>query len=257
MKNYTISLVVISALVLSGCVVRVNPAGQNARIQQNKPTETNKMDNTAPKKEATIINTKEKTGTEENVKDVNDGFDAYDAGNYSRAANLFSRACTNGDGEGCASLGGMYEAGQGVKKDKAKASALNKRAVSISTSGCDAGVGASCNYLANLYNWGLLVKKNIVKSINLYEKACNAGDSMGCNNAGHHYLEGKGVKKNVMKGTTYALKSCTAGNGMGCFSAGTGFQQQKDHVKAKLLFERGCALNYEQACNMLMFKQYQ
>lgn len=255
MKNYTVVLVIISALVLSGCVVSPNPVGQNASNQQNKPIETNK-NNTVPKKEPVTTNTKEKTSIAENVKDVNDGFDAYDAGNYSKAANLFSRACTNGDGEGCASLAGMYESGEGVKKDKAKASALNKRAVAVSTSGCDAGVGAACNYLANLYNWGSLVKKNIVKSINLYEKACNAGDSMGCNNAGHHYLEGKGVKKNVMKGTTLALQSCTAGNGMGCFSAGTGFQQQKDHEKAKILFERGCALNYEDACMTLRLQPY-
>ncbi|HVY37535.1 MAG TPA: tetratricopeptide repeat protein [Polyangia bacterium] len=48
--------------------------------------------------------------------------------NLARAAELYDRACGHGDGPACDSLAGMYRRGQGVKKDRKKAVALQKRA---------------------------------------------------------------------------------------------------------------------------------
>ena len=48
--------------------------------------------------------------------------------NPTRAAELYDRACAGGDGAACDSLAGLYRRGQGVKKDRKKAAAFEKRA---------------------------------------------------------------------------------------------------------------------------------
>lgn len=60
------------------------------------------------------------------------------------AIELFERACENKEGKGCSSLASMYDKGEGVKKNKAKAMQLFQKA-------CDSGEMAICVLLGIIY----------------------------------------------------------------------------------------------------------
>ena len=64
-----------------------------------------------------------------------DGFKAYNAKNYSKAVNLYNKACDNKDAIGCHNLGFMYYNGQGVKKNSNKALDLFKKACDLNYEG--------------------------------------------------------------------------------------------------------------------------
>ena len=49
------------------------------------------------------------------------GIEAYDQGNYYKAAEIFSMACDDGNAECCNMLGALYSDGLGVKVDYHKA----------------------------------------------------------------------------------------------------------------------------------------
>jgi TPR repeat protein len=60
-----------------------------------------------------------------------------------RAADLYKRACEEGNALGCNFLGLRYERGQGVVKDFSRAADLFKQA-------CDTGLQLGCENLARL-----------------------------------------------------------------------------------------------------------
>jgi TPR repeat protein len=62
---------------------------------------------------------------------------------YTRAVELYKKACDMGDGWGCKSLGGMYEYGEGVAKDSTRARELYKKA-------CDLGAEIGCKFLKSM-----------------------------------------------------------------------------------------------------------
>ena len=45
------------------------------------------------------------------------GNEAYDKGDYQKAAELYQKACDSGEAFGCTSLGFLYENGQGVRQN--------------------------------------------------------------------------------------------------------------------------------------------
>ena len=57
-----------------------------------------------------------------------------------KAAKRLSKACTGGHSMGCTALAKLYEAGNGVPKDK-------KRAKRYAAKGCDLGANQSCKLL--------------------------------------------------------------------------------------------------------------
>ena len=93
------------------------------------------------------------------------GIEAYDQGNYYKAAEIFSTACDDGNAECCNMLGALYSDGLGVKVDYHKAAWLYKKA-------CDGKSAIACSNLGDQYRDGIGVKQDIRKAIELYEKAC-------------------------------------------------------------------------------------
>src|SRR5687767_8776010 len=78
------------------------------------------------------------------------------------AATLFERACEGGIGDGCASLGIMYQGGAGqrgagVKRDSA-------RAVSLFQQGCERGGMDACTRLGVLYRRGTGVPRDAARA---------------------------------------------------------------------------------------------
>jgi TPR repeat protein len=82
-------------------------------------------------------------------------------------------ACSGGDAKSCFDLGVLYEGGNGVPKDKAKAAGFYRKA-------CDAGSAGGCFALGLMYKWGKGVPQNRAKATEFYQKACDAGLAAAC-----------------------------------------------------------------------------
>lgn len=95
---------------------------------------------------------------------------------YAKGINLFTKACTSKDGEGCYYLGISHEFGRGVAVDNAKA-------VKHYQAGCDLGNSGACFNLGGMYREGKGVKKNAATAKKFYAKACEGGDDEGCSAA--------------------------------------------------------------------------
>ncbi|WP_459820217.1 tetratricopeptide repeat protein [Campylobacter concisus] len=103
------------------------------------------------------------------------GKEAYDKGDYQKAAQLFQKACDSGEALGCSILGILYKDGQGVKQDYQKAAQLYQKV-------CDSGEAFGCFSLGVLYQNGLGVKQNFSTAKQYYGKVCDLGDQLGCDN---------------------------------------------------------------------------
>ena len=69
------------------------------------------------------------------------GKEAYNKGDYQKAAQLYQKACDGGDAEGCYNLGVLYADGQGVRQNFSTAKQYYGKA-------CDLGLQLGCdNYI--------------------------------------------------------------------------------------------------------------
>lgn len=80
----------------------------------------------------------------------------------------FQKACALGNPLSCFSLGAMYEQGQGVKQDKAKAASLYKKS-------CEHGHARACSDFGFMLLHDEGVKKDGARSARFYNKACDKG----------------------------------------------------------------------------------
>ena len=101
------------------------------------------------------------------------GNEAYDKGDYQKAAELYQKACDGGDAGGCLNLGVLYKIGQGVRQNYQKAAQLYQKA-------CDSGEAKGCSNLGVLYHNGQGVKQNFSTAKQYYGKACDLGLRLGC-----------------------------------------------------------------------------
>ncbi len=128
---------------------------------------------------------------------------------YEQAAALYNRACTAGSMNGCASLGYLFQLGEGVARDYARALDLDSKA-------CKAASSFACGDLGELYSEGLGVAQNDPLAFSLESKACDAGDAYGCNNLGGRYRYGAGTSIDLDKARQYYARSCQLGVQYGC-----------------------------------------
>ena len=101
------------------------------------------------------------------------GSEAYDKGDYQKAAELLQKGCAGGNAESCSKLGFLYYEGQGVKQDYQKAAQLFQKA-------CDSGEVGGCLGLGVLYETGQGVRQNFSTAKQYYGKACDLGLQLGC-----------------------------------------------------------------------------
>ena len=105
---------------------------------------------------------------------IESGNEAYDKGDYQKAAQLYQKACDSGEAGGCFGLGLLYQSGQGVRQDYQKAAQLYQKA-------CDSGAAFGCSNLGLFYQDGKGVKQNFSTAKQYYGKACDLGFQIGCN----------------------------------------------------------------------------
>ena len=84
---------------------------------------------------------------------IESGSEAYNKGDYQKAAELYQKACDGESARGCYNLGILYEDGQGVKQNYQKAAQLYKKA-------CDGESAGGCHNLGFLYENGQGVKQD-------------------------------------------------------------------------------------------------
>ena len=109
-------------------------------------------------------------------KDITElGNEAYEKGDYQKAAQLYQKTCDSGIAEGCYNLGVLYADGQGVNQDYQKAAQLYQKA-------CDGGDAEGCYNLGLLYGNGQGVRQNFSTAKQYYGKACDLGLQLGCDN---------------------------------------------------------------------------
>ncbi len=101
------------------------------------------------------------------------GNEAYDKGDYQKAAELYQKACDGGEAFGCGKLGISYAKGQGVRQNYQKAAELYQKA-------CDGGEAFGCFSLGFLYEDGQGVKQDFSTAKQYYGKACDLGLQSGC-----------------------------------------------------------------------------
>ncbi len=127
------------------------------------------------------------------------------------AMRYFDAACNNGVLDACYDLGVLYEEGEAVPKDQAKAKALYEKACQAKKSD-----GMACNNLAVMYQKGLGVTADQTKATELYRRSCELGSMLGCRNLARRYLEGKGVEQNPTRAAALLEKACNLGNAEAC-----------------------------------------
>lgn len=124
-----------------------------------------------------------------------DGVDAFNRGDYSRAAREWQPLANSGDSDAARNLARLYQQGLGVKTDLIKARQLYRLAA------------AKCNATAQ-NNLGLMLlnghggEKDLVGAFRLFEKAAMQGlhadaDAMG--NLAGMYFTGAGTQTNVIE----------------------------------------------------------
>ena len=128
---------------------------------------------------------------------------------YARARPLFDEACNGGNVNACASLGYMYDSGQGIPQDYHRASLAYQKA-------CDGGVASSCASLGILYEYGHGVTQDYKQAGEYYGKGCDGGYASGCSFLGDLYRRGRGVPKDPDRGRQLMQKGCDLGDQWGC-----------------------------------------
>ena len=79
---------------------------------------------------------------------IESGNEAYDKGDYQKAAQLYQKACDSGAAFGCSNLGLLYKNGQGVRQDFSTAKQYYGKA-------CDLGFQIGCNWYRKLNERGV------------------------------------------------------------------------------------------------------
>jgi hypothetical protein len=121
-----------------------------------------------------------------------------------RASDVFAEGCRQGYLEDCASLGTVYERGEGAPVDLAQAVELYRRA-------CDGGEPSGCVSLGLAHERGRGVAREPGRAAVLYEQSCGAGDVWGCNNLGVLQAKGVGVAKDERGAIELISRACEAG----------------------------------------------
>jgi TPR repeat protein len=121
-----------------------------------------------------------------------------------RAADSFANGCGEGHLEECASLGSVYERGDGVAVDLGRAVELYRRA-------CDGNEPLGCLQLGLLHERGRGVPADPARAAALYASACDAADVWGCNNLGVLVSKSAGVPKDQARAVSLLSRACSGG----------------------------------------------
>ena len=228
-----------------------NTISKNITIS-NDPTVINIALTKTVKKETNKQNNK--LTRQEIEKYYNDGVKAYNAGNYSEAVRLYSKAAEQGYVQAQCNLGYCYEFGRGVTKD------LNEAVKWYSKAAAQGYAQAQYN-LGYCYEFGRGVTKDLNEAVKWYRKAAEQGDADAQCNLGLCYHSGQGVTKDYTKAVKWFRKAAEQGHADAQFNLGLcyefGVGVTKDLTEAAKWFRKAAEQGDAQAqFNLGVFYQY-
>ncbi|OJH41742.1 hypothetical protein BON30_00390 [Cystobacter ferrugineus] len=171
---------------------------------------------------------------------------------FAAASGLFLRACTLGDGEGCALKALMTLRGQGEARDAVAARAGLQDA-------CERFPGISC---------GLAVEGLAEETLRegtapewewmalFAQRGCDAGDGLSCRILGEAFYSGRGVAQDADKAAGLYARACEAGDGEACTRQGMLLRAEGPWAepRAEQLLSRGCELGSPEACRLTVLE---
>lgn len=202
------------------------------------------------------------------------------------ALEKFDRACTLGEGSGCASMCALLMGETGVPRDENRAYTACTKACSdgqygacavqgvllwhsdavkpdpkkgreLIESACEGGDAQACAELAeSLQTGGHAVKKNAeaaatgyLRAARRFEKVCNETlEVRPCAQWATLVARGKVPNKDPVRTRAMLEKGCSPDDAVGCAGLGQSYEDLKEPVKALAAYQRGCDAEKPDAC---------
>jgi hypothetical protein len=96
------------------------------------------------------------------------------------AAPCFRKSCDMGNADACRGLAGMFDFGQGIEPNRARATQFWAKAVKLHETGCEGGGLRDCFELGILMYRGQGISEDRAEATRLYRQACDGGNANGC-----------------------------------------------------------------------------
>jgi TPR repeat protein len=142
------------------------------------------------------------------------------AQNYAKAREWYEKAAAEGEADAMVSLGELYENGQGVARDYAKASENYAKARGLYEKAARKGDARAMHGLGGLYESGQGVERDYAKARDWYEKAADKGDTLAMTSLGALYINGQGVERDYAKARDWYEKAAGEGEALAMTSLG-------------------------------------
>ena len=164
--------------------------------------------------------------------------DQMDDETKSTAVAVFGTGAAHGHAPSMRNLGLLYERGQGVAQDYAKAREWSEKAA-------DKGNAIAISNLGLLYESGQGVAQDYAKAREWYEKAAAKGDAIAMSNLGGLYADGRGVAQDYAKAREWYEKAAANGNARAMNNLGFVYENGRgvaqDYAKAREWYEKAAA----------------
>lgn len=145
--------------------------------------------------------------------------------------------CDKGNARSCATLGFMYEKGQGVSENPASARMAYEKA-------CDKGDIDGCTGLAYIFSKSDDAALK-AKSTAVFEKACARGSGRACSGLGQQAR----FRRDLEGASKSFDRACSLGYTRGCFYGGNALTRLgRDETKQLSLYRRACFGGDERGC---------
>ena len=177
--------------------------------------------------------------------------DAISRSDWEAAVAACTKAAEQGDAMVQTALGVMYDEGQGVPENDAKA-------VEWYTKAAEQGYALAQSDLGRMYADGEGVPVDYAKAIEWYVKAAEQGDAYGQRLLSFMYVTGKGVPVNEAKGLEWLMKAAEQGDAHAQYELakvyGNGrYGVPKDKVRAFMWLSLADSLGHEDAAEARNF----
>lgn len=159
--------------------------------------------------------------TDANNAQFDEGFAAYQRGDYVTAHKLF--LSIQGHAKAQSMLGSMYHQGHGVAQSYPLAAQWYRKAA-------DQGIAQAQTMLGILYSIGRGVPQNYTEALKWHHRAASTGDALAQLHLGEMYMLGRGTPKDVVRAYMWLNLAAARGNAQ----VATRAEEARDSV-AKLM----------------------
>lgn len=149
-----------------------------------------------------------------------DGYAAYEAGDYKRAYQLWLPLAEQGGIDAQYAVGYLWEFGQGVKQSYVHAREWYERAA-------EADHDLAIYSLGYFYENGYGVRKDYGQAAHYYQRASDLGNVNAMSSLGYLYEFGYGVTLNIGRAVSLYRRAADGGDGWGAYALGDLYEQGK------------------------------